>query len=159
MPDTTQEQAPARMSWKDGEDFACFLEGLEGSTAEGMGFDMTVAHTNKGFSTHPCGTAMCIGGWCAMALRPYDRSRLYVGEAAAIVLGIDHEVAQELCYPDIELLIDHRASQSEAPVFYDLITPKQAAQAVRNALEYGDPGWDGILEEVRASMRPQLQNA
>lgn len=45
------------------------LRNLDNSPDSEMGFDMNVTHTQMKITKHPCGTACCIGGHAALALR------------------------------------------------------------------------------------------
>ena len=130
------------MTWESGEEFACFIESLEDDTAGGMGFDMSMDHDDADQTEHPCGTAMCIGGWCALALPPEDREGASLEYAASKMLGIDASAAFNLCFPD-----DPRCPAGGST--YAHVTPAHAGAAIRNAINFGDPNWKAVLKDVQ----------
>lgn len=94
-----------------------------------------------------CGTSCCIAGYVfsqEVAFNPSKHNRYFVGfeqvgPIAAEALGLSFEVSNRLFY-----------IQSTSGVGYDgdwaEVTTEQAAQAVRNVIEQGEPMWENILD-------------
>lgn len=148
MSDVNKAETYPVLSWKDGEDFAYFIESLGITTEGGMGFDMNATHMHALNTVHPCGTAMCIGGWCALALPHDERVVTPIEEAAQKLLGLNEDTAYELCWPELENVLSHHNPNSDIDNFYYLVTPVHAAQAIRNALKYDDPMWEDVMAGV-----------
>lgn len=74
-----------------------------------------------------CGTVACIGGWAYFLANGPENYDATVGQ---YVRG--DEDRDELYFP-------------ECAVNYDAITPQQAAQAITNFLDGGDPKWAEVL--------------
>lgn len=125
------------MTWENGEAFACFIENIGEGAVDGIGFDMSYEHQIAHCSEHPCETAMCIGGWCALAIPVEEREDTSIAKATMLVLGIEQEAAEQLCYP-------HLDGQT-----YQLIKASHAAQAIRNTIKDGAPSWAAILKDVQ----------
>lgn len=88
-----------------------------------------------------CGTTCCIGGWMyALMHGRRDESGVLRFDREKAQLYVDSHLAlRELFYPN---------SESGCTTFdYDTITPRQAAQAITNLLETGEPDWSSILDE------------
>ena len=99
---------------------------LEDGTIEPDNFDMC-----EPCSKDPlCGTVACIGGWTGLELGMTAR------ESRFFVLSYEHRMhpLSALFYPTG---ID--------PTDWQLISPRQAAVAIRNFLSYSDSQWDTIL--------------
>ena len=116
---------------KNGEDLAKFFDDmpLADPNAE-HGFDMQFDTPSKNTS-HPCGSAMGIGGWVAF-LRPDLEDDNNIIMSTALLLGVNYRHATKLCFHDKAI----EASR----------TPQQAAQAIRNTMELNDPKWELILD-------------
>ena len=111
-------------------------------------FDMgRVVDVPEGQKENWCGTSCCIAGYVfsqEVAFNPAKHDRHFVGykqvePIASAALGLSFEVSNRLFY-----------IQSTSGVFYDgdwgMITTEQAAQAVRNVIEHGEPMWENILD-------------
>lgn len=110
------------------EEIADMLDEMDNSSPDLiMGFDMST--DNPGSTTHPCGSACCIGGW-VQYLHPQLRDKTLVGAVMA-VSNLDNSTAYHLCWDDRAL--------------YSGTSPQDGAQAIRNAVKFGDPKWDEIL--------------
>lgn len=95
--------------------------------------------------TNWCGTTCCIAGYVWQQNKtPEDiEGGLYafwdnIEKQAAEMLGLDFSTAHRLFYPS--------TSTESYPGDWDDITPAQAAQAVRNVMERGEPHWEEILD-------------
>jgi hypothetical protein len=129
------------MNWENGEAFACFIESLEDDTHLDIAFDMNKEHIHADSTNHPCGTAMCIGGWCTLALPVDQRENITISGAAMQVLRISQQTAQSLCWPSFDSYADDFTA-------YSLITPALAGRAIRNAIHFGDPNWDVVMKDA-----------
>lgn len=77
------------------DDLIAIIRAVDDSDTSECGFDMvSEAFTRRG-STHPCGTACCIGGHAALAL--HDIS-LYPDDAVCL-FGVPLPDATAICYP------------------------------------------------------------
>lgn len=141
MPDSNLALSHPVMTWESGEAFACFIESLEDDTHVDIAFDMNREHTYAEATNHPCGTAMCIGGWCTMALPIDERENATITSAAVKVLKISQATAQSLCWPSFD-------SHLYDFTIYDVITPALAARAIRNSLQFDDPKWADVMADV-----------
>ena len=141
MPDSNLALSHPIMTWESGEAFACFIESLEDDTHLDIAFDMNVEHQHAGDSYHPCGTAMCIGGWCALALPVDQRENTTITSAAKQVLKISEETAENLCWPSFD-------SDLYDFTIYALVTPALAARAIRNTLQFDDPKWADVMADA-----------
>jgi hypothetical protein len=96
----------------------------------GLGFDMGEQLPSEGFFDEDgCGTACCIGGWVQF-FNPETR-RLDLTSAVVAVSPLTEWAARQLCWGELS----------------PEITPKQGAQAIRNALKFQDPKWEEILDD------------
>lgn len=93
-----------------------------------------------------CGTACCIAGYVyqqEVAFNPVKHSPNYywgeVAETAQKSLNLDPDVANRLFY------LENRKGYSYTGRWED-VTPQQAAEAVRNVIEFGEPLWETILD-------------
>lgn len=77
-----------------------------------------------------CGTVRCIGGWVGHLLGQ-DSWNYCMNVFKTSGKGL-----YSLYYPDID-----------EDVLYEEITTEQAAKAIRNYLERGDPDWEEVLSE------------
>jgi hypothetical protein len=106
-----------------------------------LGFDMQRSYASGDFSNHPCGSAMCIGGWVQNFNK--DTRRLHMVDAVITICPerIDWDKVEELCYPD-------KTNNSEKNAYS--ATPQQAARAIEIPLDTGKCNWDRAMEEVPA---------
>lgn len=95
-----------------------------------------------------CGTACCIAGYVWQQNKtPLDINvGLYsfwdtIEKQAAEMLDLDFPTAHRLFYP-----ASSTAPHDSYPGSWDQITPAQAAQAVRNVMQRGEPHWEEILD-------------
>lgn len=97
-----------------------------------------------------CGTACCIAGYVyqqEVAFNPVKHDPRYngwdgwedVAETAQKSLGLDPDVANRLFF------LKHREGFSYTGE-WESVTPQEAAQAVRNVIEQGEPLWETILD-------------
>ena len=95
-----------------------------------------------------CGTTCCIGGYIWQQTIAADDTRKInralreggICHDAADAAGLDRSVADALFYPK---------STSSGLTYeggWSTITPAQAARAVRNVMERGEPYWEEILD-------------
>ena len=95
-----------------------------------VGFDMEEPWLFRATTKHPCGTAMCIGGW-VQKLVPETREMRLSDAVMHVATGMSGRCAHLLCYEGIAL--------------FPTTTPQHGAQAIRNALTYDDPKWSEVL--------------
>ena len=96
-----------------------------------IGFDMRRDWGGRYISKHPCGLAMCIGGW-VQKIVPETQAFSFVDDAViSVAPNMSKECATDLCYNGDAIKVQ--------------TTPQQAAQAIRNALTYDDPKWSEVL--------------
>ena len=129
------------MTWESGEAFACFIESIGDDAVGEIGFDMKNEHQVAHHSDHPCGTAMCIGGWCALAIPKDEREYVGIATAACRVLGIEPDEAYDLCYPAFSEDGDINK------ITYESVRGVHAAKAIRNTMAHGDPKWIEIMAD------------
>ena len=111
-------------------------------------FDMgRLVDVPEGQKENWCGTSCCIAGYVfsqEVAFNPSKRNWRFNGyeevePVAAAALGLSDEVSHRLFY-----------IQSTSGVGYDgdwaEVTTEQAAEAVRNVIEHGEPMWENILD-------------
>jgi len=105
------------------------------------GFDMQWSYCNKDMTDHPCGSAMCIGGWVQSFNE--DTRRMILPDAVLTICpeGTLWDEVEELCYPD-------KTNNSEKNAWN--ATPQQAARAVEILRDTGKCDWDRALSEVPA---------
>lgn len=67
-----------------------------------IGFDMKHDAQNRLYSSHPCGSACCLGGHAQLFLNQgsYIDSGNSISKALAEVTGIAYGEAANLCFPD-----------------------------------------------------------
>lgn len=103
-----------------------------------VGFDMQYAYDNRQMTDHPCGTAMCIGGW----VQNFNKETRFMSVTDAVLTicprGTDWDAVENLCFPG-----GTRHSGW-------LATPQQAARAVEILRDTGECDWDRAMEEVPA---------
>jgi len=93
-----------------------------------------------------CGTTCCIAGYVYQQEVPFNQNQHnkdftgwdVVENTAAEALGLDWGVANRLFYPS-NSGFSYAGSWGE-------IKPQEAAQAVRNVIEQGEPLWETILD-------------
>lgn len=109
---------------------ADLLDGMDNSNPDlRMGFDMSTDLIDPGNTTHPCGSACCIGGW-VQYLHPQLQGHS-LSNAVLAVSDMSEATANRLCW--------------DGQALYGDATPQDGAQAIRNAIEFDDPKWDEIL--------------
>lgn len=94
-----------------------------------------------------CGTSCCIAGYVfsqEVAFNPSKHNSRFNGyeevePIAAAALGLSNRVSHRLFY------IESTNGRSYEGNWFE-VTPEQAAQAVRNVIEQGEPLWENILE-------------
>lgn len=94
-----------------------------------------------------CGTACCIAGYVYQQEIPFNQNQHNkdftgynaVERTATEALGLEGWVADLLFYPS-----DSKGFRYNGPWFK--IKPQEAAQAVRNVIEQGEPLWETILD-------------
>lgn len=94
-----------------------------------------------------CGTGCCIAGYVfsqEVAFNPSKHNSRFNGYGevetiAAAALGLSGKVSHRLFYIESTKDMDYEGDWAE-------VTPEQAAQAVRNVIEQGEPLWENILE-------------
>lgn len=94
-----------------------------------------------GCDVYDCGTVMCIGGWAKLFMDNLDPDKLSPDEVMdinAYVLSVGYgKPLNALFYPS-----DDEGSIPSA------ITPHQAADAIDNFLQFGDPRWPEVCPGV-----------
>jgi len=123
------------MKLKNLTDLANLLRGLDdNSPRRKMGFDMQYMYDNRHISSHPCGSACCIGGW--VQYRNKDTRDLEVEYAVRSISpeGTSLSEIYKLCYPSEEY--------SEAWS----ATPQQAAKAVEILRDTGKCDWEEAMK-------------
>lgn len=101
----------------------------------------------EGHKENWCGTTCCIAGYVYQQEVPFNQNQHnknftgwgVVENTAAEALGLDGRIANLLFYP----------SNSKGYFYtgkWEDVTPQQAAQAVRNVIEQGEPLWETILD-------------
>lgn len=100
--------------------------------------------------TNWCGTACCIAGYVWQQNKtPEDiEGGLYafwdtIERQATEMLELEFPVAHRLFFP---ATIDPEYGSMSYQGEWDAITPRQAAQAVRNVMDRGEPHWEEILD-------------
>lgn len=106
-----------------------------------LGFDMQWGYCNNNMTDHPCGTAMCIGGW----VQHHNKGTRCLGVRDAVMTicpeGTDWHQVEELCFPYNSNNGKHNAYNA---------TPQQAARAIEILRDTGFCDWDRAMEEVPA---------
>lgn len=103
--------------------------------------------------TNWCGTTCCIAGYVWQLDKDAEKldlnpSGLFdqwddIEHQAADALGLEFSVAHRLFYPaKVDPELGHMSYQG----VWDDITAAQAARAVRNVMERGEPHWEEILD-------------
>lgn len=95
-----------------------------------------------------CGTTCCIAGYVwQLSTNPDDllTPSIYsiwddIENKAAKALELDYSVAHRLFYPSSSV------DRFSYPGIWDKITAAEAAQAVRNVRDRGEPHWEEILD-------------
>lgn len=118
-------------------DLAEFLKGLKNDDPTiDKGFDMQWSYNNKHFTDHPCGTAMCIGGW----VQNFNVETRRMGFLDAVMTicpeGVTRYEVGELCNPFVAIGWS--------------ATPQQAARAVEILRDTGFCDWIRATHEVPA---------
>lgn len=73
------------------------LKNLDNSPKSKLGFDMNWEHFETRRSTHPCGSACCIGGHAAILLgEDYEGS---ITDAVEELCEVPDNVARKICWP------------------------------------------------------------
>lgn len=118
-------------------DLAEFLKTLKNDDPTiDNGFDMQLDYDDRHFTDHPCGTAMCIGGW-VQNFNVETRGMSVSGAVMTICPeGAKWDEVGELCYPTV-------ASGWKA-------TPQQAARSVEILRDTGFCDWIRATHEVPA---------
>jgi hypothetical protein len=123
------------MKLKNLTDLANLLRGLDNdSPRRKMGFDMEYGYKNRCYSSHPCGSACCIGGWVQFLNR--NTRELELQDAVATICPPDmskHQIYR-LCYPNT----------AEDGGYY--ATPQQAAKAVEILRDTGVCNWEEAMK-------------
>jgi len=112
-------------------------------------FDMNVLIDDVEDKENWCGTSCCIAGYVFQQTKAYE-AVIKKGEhfwqwnhdievVAATALEMDQEQAHKLFYVEDSDGLPYGGDWED-------ITPKQAAQAVRNVIETGAPQWETILD-------------
>jgi hypothetical protein len=85
---------------------------------------------------------MCIGGWAAMHLEPENRMSVYIQDATKMMLpDASYEAIADLCNPKTSKL-SYCLPEDQNPYS---ASPAQAAQAIRNVIEFDDPKWHEVM--------------
>lgn len=82
-----------------------------------------------------CGSVGCIGGWCDTL------------HGTAFGEGFHYGLFQPRLPPDLDDLFAGRDGYWTAPM--TKVTPRQAAQGLRNYLETGKPRWKAVMGKTR----------
>ncbi len=108
-----------------------------------MGFDMRVTYRQRHRSRHPCGTAMCIGGWVQMC-NPNTRQVTTAFAAYSLFFRASSQVTDDavirLCQPPSVFKLGVWRSH---PAW--CATPQQAARAVEYLIATGECDWDRAM--------------
>lgn len=103
-----------------------------------LGFDMQYSYNNSELTDHPCGSAMCIGGW----VQKFNKETRGMGVTDAVMTICPRDThwgeVENLCYPG-----GSRHNGWNA-------TPQQAARAVEILRDTGECDWDRAMTEVPA---------
>lgn len=111
-------------------------------------FDMnTLVDVPEGQKENWCGTSCCIAGYVfsqEVAFNPSKHNQRFngyeqVAPVAAEALGLSDKVSNRLFYIKSTNGMSYDGDWAE-------VTTEQAAQAVRNVIEHGEPMWENILE-------------
>lgn len=111
-------------------------------------FDMgRLVDVPEGQKDNWCGTSCCIAGYVfsqEVAFNPSKHNPRFNGyekvePIAAAALGLSDRVSHRLFYIQSINGMNYEGDWAE-------VTPEQAAQAVRNVINYGEPLWETILE-------------
>jgi hypothetical protein len=121
---------------------------------------VTADYLGKG-EEYKCGTVACIGGWCWLLNneKPKDEKDSLTYDENAItradefvhgIEGQDHGL-EALFFPPFQDYAEEANSTEEEDFWetlnYNDVTNKQAAKAIRNFIEKGDPDWYSIMRE------------
>lgn len=140
--------------FSDLQEVADFLKTMDNSSTAELGFDMKYANPSS-FTTHPCGTACCIGGWINYVNgTDYDLGPAVKSLAKKGGVEINVIQADDLCHMNT---VYHRYADENGYAAADgyildlmpTITPQQAARAIEILLETGTCDWDRAMKEVK----------
>jgi hypothetical protein len=113
------------------EELAVILDGLDNDDPNlELGFDMAF-YKPTDETTHPCGSACCIGGWANLLKKDTFNDNSEIEEVLMSISNLEYKTANNLCF--------NMNAMDRNP------TPQQGAQAIRNAIEFGDPKWEELL--------------
>lgn len=112
--------------------FIHFIANIDDGPKSRCGFDMGRERAHRNASNHPCGTAMCIGGWAGHLLGVKDT----VSPTAALseLLNIPTADAQAICWPDTDI----------DPDPYEA-TKEQAVELLQHYRATGVVDWRGVM--------------
>ncbi len=121
------------------EDLEALLRRLhEVQTIDGIGFDMNRDYIGRELTSHPCGTACCIGGW-VQTLNPEVR-KYAIADAVYSISPKEFDIreATALCYPD---QADGETDNEDDMYRYYYAPALMAAYAVKIFRETGKADW------------------
>jgi hypothetical protein len=123
------------MKLKNLTELADFLRGLDNHSPQSkMGLDMQYAYESRDLSTHPCGSACCIGGWVQYLNKNTRNLDVEYAVKSISPEGTSLSEIYELCYP---FSAKHPAWEA---------TPQQAARAVEILRDTGKCDWDEAMK-------------
>jgi hypothetical protein len=80
------------------------LKAVNDSENSILGFDMNIGYKDRNSTSHDCGSACCIGGWCQKILTDDGEEVKYLVNslegAFQKITGSDYDTAHEVCWPD-----------------------------------------------------------
>lgn len=96
-------------------------------------FNMAIWLYGPTTGNNGCGTVACIGGTAQVCFLKDQKD--VTSHDVREVLGLDEYTADDLFYPN------------SLNVYYEKITPAQAAWCIRNLVETGEVDWDAATRE------------
>lgn len=113
-------------------DLAALLRSVDNSPTSKVGFDMATPRRGD-WTSHPCGTACCIGGWVHIANPDTYCLPLEVA-VNSLQPDLPYHECDTLCYPPPGYQAYHA-------------TPEQAARAVEILRDTGECDWGRAMKE------------
>jgi hypothetical protein len=109
------------------EELAVILDGLDNEDPTlDLGFDMGFCSPTDETLVE-CGSACCIGGW----INSINKTDMELSDAVLSISNLKQSAALDLCYNNIAVNFEP--------------TPQQGAEAIRNAIKFGDANWEEVL--------------
>ncbi len=116
----------------DINDLIAIIRAVDDSQTSKCGFDMQLIAFDRYYTEHPCGTACCIGGHAALALK---KERM-TPEQAVMSFGVGSSIdADMICYPDPK----HPGWRAK---------PRHAIRLLEHYRDTGVVDWDFAMSEA-----------